>query len=477
MPYIGNEVGNRFVASKAASVYSGDGSTTAFTLEHAVGSDEDILVSVDGVIQEPSVAYAVSSGTTLTFTAAPSTNSGNNIFVYYLFRTVATVDHPSTSSLQATDATFSAGVTATTGTFSSTLNVTGETTITTADNNPQLILKSTDADANGGPLLDLMRDSSSPADNDAMGSIRFRGDDDAGNETQYVDVTAYAPDVSDGSEDGQLQFRSVVGGTLRNRFDINPTEVVFNEDSVDVDFRVESNGNANALIVDGGHSTVGINTAAVSNRTLKIEGEGNTGAILSLNESTRGGLVEFSAGSGTELYIGSELGILGSGNNNEFLIHTGVSALKIDRTGAVTKPLQPAFLVRPTSTQSNISINAYTTIVFDTEVFDNNSDFASNTFTAPVTGKYQFNCSLYFTGIDTDTTFYQLYVTTSNREHLSIVSGDGFNADPSYHTINHSVLTDMDANDTCYIRLQISAGGSSSADLTTQTRFSGYLVA
>ena len=49
----------------------------------------------------------MSSGTTLTFTAAPSSNSGNNIFVYYLFRTVGTVDHPSTSSLQATDGTFS----------------------------------------------------------------------------------------------------------------------------------------------------------------------------------------------------------------------------------------------------------------------------------------------------------------------------------------------------------------------------------
>ena len=107
MPYIGNEVGNRFVASKAASVYSGNGSTTAFTLEHAVGSDEDILVSVDGVIQEPSVAYAVSSGTTLTFTAAPSSNSGNNIFVYYLFRTVGTIDHPATSALSATSGTFS----------------------------------------------------------------------------------------------------------------------------------------------------------------------------------------------------------------------------------------------------------------------------------------------------------------------------------------------------------------------------------
>ena len=117
MPYIGPPAPNRFVAPKAASVFSGDGSTTAFTLDHAVGSDEDILVSVDGVIQEPSVAYAVSSGTTLTFTAAPSSNSGNNIFVYYLFRTVATVDHPSTSSLQATD-----------GTFSSTLGVTGNAT-------------------------------------------------------------------------------------------------------------------------------------------------------------------------------------------------------------------------------------------------------------------------------------------------------------------------------------------------------------
>ena len=125
MPYIGNEVGNRFVASKAASVYSGDGSTTAFTLEHAVGSDEDILVAVDGVIQEPSVAYAVSSGTTLTFTAAPSTNSGNNIFVYYLFRTVATVDHPATSALSATSGTFS-----TNATIAGTLGVTGASTLT-----------------------------------------------------------------------------------------------------------------------------------------------------------------------------------------------------------------------------------------------------------------------------------------------------------------------------------------------------------
>ena len=110
MPYIGNTAANRFVASKAASVFSGDGSETQFTLDHSVGSDEDILVSLDVVIQEPSVDYSV-SGTTLTFTAAPSNNSGNNIFVYYLFRTVATVNHPSTSALTATTGTFSGNLT------------------------------------------------------------------------------------------------------------------------------------------------------------------------------------------------------------------------------------------------------------------------------------------------------------------------------------------------------------------------------
>ncbi len=124
MAYIGTPPADRFVASKAASVYSGNGSTTAFTLEHAVGSDEDILVSVDGVIQEPSVAYAVSSGTTLTFTGAPSSNSGNNIFVYYLFRAVGTVGHPSNQAFTATTGTLTSNAT-----VGGTLGVTGATTL------------------------------------------------------------------------------------------------------------------------------------------------------------------------------------------------------------------------------------------------------------------------------------------------------------------------------------------------------------
>ena len=38
MPYIGNPTVDRFVTPRAASVFSGDGSTTAFTLDEAVGT-------------------------------------------------------------------------------------------------------------------------------------------------------------------------------------------------------------------------------------------------------------------------------------------------------------------------------------------------------------------------------------------------------------------------------------------------------
>jgi hypothetical protein len=111
MPYIGNTSPSRFVSNRAASVYSGDGSTTAFTLQQAVVQDEDILVSVDGVIQEPSVGYAVSNATTLTFTGAPSSNAGNNIFVYYLASQVGTVGHPAAQNLSAGTGTFTGDVT------------------------------------------------------------------------------------------------------------------------------------------------------------------------------------------------------------------------------------------------------------------------------------------------------------------------------------------------------------------------------
>ena len=49
--------------------------------------------------------------------------------------------------------------------------LTGGQPITTDDNTTQLTLSSTDADANVGPVLDLVRDSGSPAAADLLAAI------------------------------------------------------------------------------------------------------------------------------------------------------------------------------------------------------------------------------------------------------------------------------------------------------------------
>jgi hypothetical protein len=61
--------------------FSGDGSTTAFTLTYAPASPTSIIVAISGVVQNPTLYSIV--GTTLTFSPAPPTGT-NNISVLYL---------------------------------------------------------------------------------------------------------------------------------------------------------------------------------------------------------------------------------------------------------------------------------------------------------------------------------------------------------------------------------------------------------
>jgi len=79
-------IGNQLAAGTALTIandsFNGTGSATAFTLSQSVGAATDIEVLVDNVQQSPyDSSYSV-SGTTLTFSAAPSAGT-NNIYVIY----------------------------------------------------------------------------------------------------------------------------------------------------------------------------------------------------------------------------------------------------------------------------------------------------------------------------------------------------------------------------------------------------------
>jgi len=78
--YIGNSAQNQGF-TPAVDFFSGNASTTAFTLSRPVASVYQMIVSVANVIQNPGSAYTV-SGSTVTFTSAPPSGT-NNIWVEY----------------------------------------------------------------------------------------------------------------------------------------------------------------------------------------------------------------------------------------------------------------------------------------------------------------------------------------------------------------------------------------------------------
>ena len=153
------------------------------------------------------------------------------------------------------------------------------------------------------------------------------------------------------------------------------------------------------------------------------------------------------------------------------------TSMAFDANGIITKPLQPAFCVHPASQVNNLAINTvHNPIAFGTERFDNNSDFASNTFTAPVTGKYQLQFTIYLLNVDVDTHYIETKILTSNESYLHLFYCSAGDTDWLYHTIQNSVVADMDAGDTAVITLQIPNNGAAQMDIATDSFFSGALL-
>ena len=82
MSYLGGAPA-KSIATPTSQFFSGNGSTTAFTLNRAVNVSEDLEVFVNNVQQEPGSGKSyTAAGTTLTFDAAPSSGT-NNVYVVY----------------------------------------------------------------------------------------------------------------------------------------------------------------------------------------------------------------------------------------------------------------------------------------------------------------------------------------------------------------------------------------------------------
>lgn len=217
-----------------------------------------------------------------------------------------------------------------------------------------------------------------------------------------------------------------------------------------------------------------------------------TGAFLNVSN----GLVKVSGSGvgGFRLYVTSNSALTTSGialgaDNNKGLITTNGATTTLEiqanattvissftSAGEITQPLQPSFLVTNSAAATDVTGDgtAYTT-GWDTEVFDQGSDFASNTFTAPRTGRYLLTATILpqnFLAAHNDRNF---KITTSNRVYNM---NRNYALAETNNTMTVTVLADMDAGDTAVVTITIS-GSTKTIDIignATLNFFSGSLI-
>ena len=303
MSYIGQGLPADTFQGFVTDSFTGDGSATTFTLSKEPFSEDTLIVVINNVIQKPTTNFTV-SGTTLTIVGT-AVADGDVIYAIHMGgplpiggaseldlngasdKLILDADADTTISADTDDQIdFKAGGTDIMSLTATTATINDGLTVTVDDNSDTITVKSTDADASSGPVINMVRDSASPADSDSLGRIHFTGDNDAGEATIFARIKTLAVDVSDGSEDGQMRISRMVGGGDQNVLSFLSSETVFNDDSKDIDFRVESDGKTNMLFVDAGNDHVAINSGSDYHASLITVASGERALFVYQNANS-----------------------------------------------------------------------------------------------------------------------------------------------------------------------------------------------
>lgn len=155
------------------------------------------------------------------------------------------------------------------------VNITGRVQMTSSDSDNNLTITSTDSTADIGPDLILYRNSSTPADDDGLGSIRFTGNNDLGVEQLYARIYSRATDVTDNTENGKVFIDVIDGGNNVNAMEITSAQVTIG-------------GN---LVVNGTQTVLNTTTLSVEDNTVELRRGNNLTAAdggIQVNLTTNG---------------------------------------------------------------------------------------------------------------------------------------------------------------------------------------------
>ena len=333
------------------------------------------------------------------------------------------------------------------------LDVAGDAEITYAGdgNSPSLhVLDSADSEVawfegkragDTGAYISIYHNPSSIAESNRAG-LRFQGGNDAGQKVNYGMFLQRITDYTDGTEDGEMQFHLMSGGSLEEKIAITPDQLRLKGDAGSSFIRVDNRAD--------GHDT-GFEIYQNASRKWELHSDDSNSDTLSFRNS-----------SGTEKFSFAQDGTFTAGNK------AGKVAFR-------------AYLGSSTAVSSGTH-NFYGSSAL-TQEFDVGSCFNPSTgkFTAPQAGTYHFSATITM-GADTETIEYlsaEIVATPSGGSATRYVCG-GWNSKPTgdnaYASSAGSVTIQLAASE------EVTLGYETSDAITLQggighCSFSGFLVA
>jgi hypothetical protein len=128
-------------------------------------------------------------------------------------------------------------------------------TLTNTSTDDSLLVTTTEDSSSAGPVITLKRNSSSPADADYLGQLKFKGENDADQEVVYAKITGKIQDASDGTEDGIIEIAHKKAGsnTITARFRSDSFQLL-NDTTLkvaNITYPTSDGSNGQVIVTDG----------------------------------------------------------------------------------------------------------------------------------------------------------------------------------------------------------------------------------